>query len=189
MNRQEIMEILAEYSVIRDGHFVLTSGRHTDRFLLCNQLTMYPDITKKLVSQLAQKVKPFQPNVIVGPAMGGVILAYELASILGSRAMFAEKQSDETMALKRGFVLDEDDRVFIIEDAVSTGGSVRKVIDAVKSTQAQLLGVAALFDRTSGQVDFDGVPFLSLMEINITSYDQDDCPLCRAGLPLIKPKS
>lgn len=188
MNNQEILTLLTELHVLREGHFLLTSGRHSDRFLLCSQLTMHPDATEELIKELAIKIRDLKPTVVIGPAMGGVILAYELARALGCRAMFAEKEGDK-MAMKRGFVLTEEDRVVIIEDAVSTGGSIRKVVEVVEQSPATLVGVAALFDRTAGQVEFNGVPFVSLMEIEISSYDPEHCPLCLANQPLLKPKS
>jgi orotate phosphoribosyltransferase len=188
MKKAEILTLLTNLHVLREGHFLLTSGRHSDRFLLCSQLTMHPDSTELLIQELAPRVAALKPTVILGPAMGGVILAYELARALGCRAMFAEKDG-EKMAMKRGFVLTEEDRVVIIEDAVSTGGSIRKVVDVVQQSPSTLVGVAALFDRTAGQVQFEGVPFISLMEIEITSYEPDQCPLCQANHPLVKPKS
>lgn len=188
MKQDEIISLLRKLDVLRDGHFLLTSGRHSDQFLLCSQLTMHPDATEKLLRLLAPKVEALDPDIIIGPAMGGVILAYELARILGCCAMFAEKDGDQ-MAMKRGFTLTKQDRVVIIEDAVSTGGSIRKVIDLVQNSPAELVGVAALFDRTGGKVSFDGVPFVSLMTMEIESYAAEDCPLCQKQIPLSKPKS
>jgi len=190
MNDEQIVVKLQELGVLRQGHFKLTSGRHSDQFLLCSQLTMQPTETTKMIGLLATKVRAagLRPNVIVGPAMGGVILAYEMARALGCRAMFAEKEG-EGMALKRGFSLTAGDKVLVIEDAVSTGGSIEKVLDCLKETEAELLGVAVLFDRTKGQVLFDGKPPIALLELSIASWDPADCPLCQAGIELILPKA
>ncbi len=188
MKREKMMQQLVDLHVLREGHFLLTSGRHSDRFLLCSQLTMHPEATERFVRQLAPEVAALKPTVIVGPAMGGVILAYELARAVGCKAMFAEKDG-EKMAMKRGFTLTSEDRVVIIEDAVSTGGSIRKVVEVIQQSPSTLVGVAALFDRTGGKIQFEGVPFISLMEIEITSYDPSDCPLCQEHKPLIQPKS
>ena len=190
MSHEEILELFQSIGVLRHGHFHLTSGRHSDRFLLCSQLTMHPDATERIISAVAAKVieSGLQPNLIVGPAMGGIILAYELARKLGCRAMFAEKEG-EGMAMKRGFVLQETDRVLIIEDAVSTGGSVRKVVDIVEESPAELIGVAVLIDRTMGQVNFGKVPLVSLMQMQIESWTADECPLCQQGTPLVFPKA
>ena len=187
---QDILDLLKRLNVLREGHFHLTSGRHSDRFLLCSQLTMYPQETKKIMQELAQRVRDagLNPTVIVGPAMGGVILAYELASCLGEcRAIFTEKEGDG-MSLKRGFELKDDDRILVVEDAVSTGGSVQKAIDCLKDKPGELIGVAILFDRTKGKVNF-GVPLVSLMDIEITSWDPAECPLCKTQEPLIFPKA
>ena len=139
---------------------------------------------------LAQKVQQsgIAPNVIIGPAMGGVILAYEMARQLCCQAMYTEKDGD-AMALKRGFTLTAADRVLVVEDAVSTGGSVSKALAAIRKTAAQLVGVALLFDRTMGQITFDDLPVISLLQLDIPSWDAADCPLCRSGMPLIAPKA
>ena len=190
MSHDDILELFRSINVLRQGHFHLTSGRHSDRFLLCSQLTMHPEATERIVNEIAVKVvaSGVQPNLIIGPAMGGIILAYELARILGCRAMFAEKEGDG-MAMKRGFVLQETDKVLIIEDAVSTGGSVRKVVDIVEASPAELVGVAVLIDRTMGQLCFGDVPFISLLQMQIDSWTAEECPLCQQGVPLVYPKA
>jgi len=187
---QDILKRISELGVLKQGHFLLTSGRHSDRFLLSSQLTVYPQETAWILGLLAQQVQQaqWQPSVVIGPAMGGVILAYELAKALGCRAMYAEKEG-EGMALKRGFTLTAADKVLVVEDTISTGGSVQKVVDIVAQSPAELVGVAVLFDRTKGQVTFAGKPPLALLQLEMVSWLPEDCPLCRQGVPVVAPKS
>ena len=189
MTSDEILNVLWELGVLRQGHFLLTSGRHSDRFLLSSQLTMHPTRTQTLIGLLAQKVRAegYSPNVVIGPAMGGVILAYEMARALGCRAMYVEKDG-EGMALRRGFTLNADDRVLVVEDAVSTGGSVQKTLDVVEASAATLLATAVLFDRTKGEVRFAGKAPISLLELDIPAWLPEECPLCKEGIPLVAPK-
>ncbi|MCL2548246.1 MAG: orotate phosphoribosyltransferase, partial [Symbiobacteriaceae bacterium] len=181
VNNEEILVLMERLGVLRYGHFLLTSGRHSDRFLLSSQLTMYPNQTQALIGLLAHKVLQagLHPTVVIGPAMGGIILAYEMARTLGCQGMYAEKDG-EGMALKRGFTLNASDTVLIVEDAVSTGGSVQKVIDALQIHAAEILGVAVLFDRSHGQVTFAGRPPIALLNLDIQSWLPEECPLCQA---------
>ncbi|MCL5677253.1 MAG: orotate phosphoribosyltransferase, partial [Firmicutes bacterium] len=132
-------------------------------------------------------------NTVAGPAMGGVILAYEVARALGARAIFAEKVekpegAEPAMAFKRGFVLRPGERVLVVEDAVTTGGSIRQVMDAVQAAGGQVVAVGAVVDRSAGTVDF-GVPFKALLTLDVPSYLSGDCPQCRAGILLVRPKA
>ncbi|MEW6724863.1 MAG: orotate phosphoribosyltransferase [Bacillota bacterium] len=186
MNRDEVIDILKHTGVLLQGHFLLTSGRHSAQFLQCSQLFQNPRAAAPLVAEL---VKPLdgQIDTVVGPAMGGVILAYEAARALGARAIYTEKESGR-MVLKRGFFLQPGERVLVVEDAVTTGGSVRQTMEAVAATGAEMVGAAALVDRSGGRVSL-GVPFRALVTLDIPSYEPDDCPLCRAGIPLSRPKA
>ncbi|MGE5653398.1 MAG: orotate phosphoribosyltransferase [Bacillota bacterium] len=187
--QQQWLDRLVELGVLRQGHFLLTSGRHSDRFMLLSQLFQYPDACQEFADALAAKLPWQNIDVVIGPAMGGVILAYEVAKALkGPRAIYAEKTDGPEMALKRGFMLRPGERVVVVEDAISTGGSINKVIQLVRQSEAELVGAAALVDRTGGQIDL-GIPFVSLISLTVESYASDSCPLCQAGLPLIKPKS
>ena len=189
MTEMELIELLTDIQVLRQGHFLLTSGRHSDRFLLSSQLTMHPKATATLIQLLAQKVRKLglQPTVVIGPAMGGVILAYEMARQLECKAFYAEKEGSG-MALKRGFTLLPEDRILLIEDAISTGGSLNKVITALEAYREQIQAVAVLFDRTKGETNFGVIPLVSLLELEIPSWEEQDCPLCKQGIPLVAPK-
>ncbi len=183
------LDRLVELGVLRQGHFLLTSGRHSDRFMLLSQLFQHPAAGQEFAAALAAKLPWPEIDVVIGPAMGGVILAYEVARALeGPLAIYAEKTEGDAMALKRGFTLRPGERVLVVEDAISTGGSINKVIQLVRQSDAELVGAAALVDRTGGRIDL-GVPFVSLISLTVDSYEPTDCPLCQAGLPLVKPKN
>jgi len=178
--------VFAETGVILEGHFLLTSGRHSNRFMQCSQLLQYPEYVETVGSNMASPFREEGIETVIGPAMGGVVLAYEVARQLGARAIYAEPEGSN-MVLRRGFKVDRGERVLVVEDAVSTGGSVQKVIDLLHSLAAEPIGVSVIFDRSSGKVDF-GLPTSSVFAMEIESYDPDDCPMCKEGIPLEKPK-
>lgn len=183
----EVLAILRETGVLREGHFLLTSGLHSDRFLLLAQVLQYPEHTERLCREMAAPFQGEGVEVVVGPAVGGVLLAYEVARALGARAIFAEKAEGGGMALRRGFQLRPGERVLVVEDAISTGGSVRKVLDAIAPYQPKVVGVSALVDRSGGAVDF-GVPTRAVLTMTFPAWQPEECPLCRAGVELIRPK-
>ena len=178
---------LRAWGVLREGHFLLTSGRHSPRFLLFAPAFSLPTAAEELGSAIAELYRGEGIETVVGPAMGGVILAHEVARALGVRSIYAEKDGDR-MALRRGFALREGERVLVVEDAVSTGGSVQKVLEICRAAKADIAGVGIIADRTAGRVDL-GVPMRALLEIEVPSYPSHDCPLCRAGRELVRPKA
>lgn len=183
-----VLAVLRETGALMEGHFQLTSGRHSGKFLLMAQALQWPEHTADLCRQLAALYRDDPVDVVVGPAVGGIIIAYEVARHFpGARAVFAEKDGDG-MVLRRGFGIRPGERVLVVEDAVSTGGSVQKVIDALQPFEPHFVGVGALVDRSSGRVQFAGMPFRSVLTLDVPSYDPADCPLCRDGAPLIQPK-
>ncbi len=186
-NEADLIELLKQTGVIMEGHFLLTSGRHSGCFLQCSQLLQYPQHAEKFCRLMAEPFQNRQIDTVIGPAMGGVILAYETARALGARALFAERTDGGEMVLRRGFQIKAGEKVLVVEDAVSTGGSVRKVIDLLNRIGSEITGVSVLIDRTSGNVDF-GVPMQALLSLEIESFAPEDCPLCREGLSLQKPK-
>ncbi len=186
-SRDEVLALLRQLGVYREGHFLLTSGRHSPAFFLFSQAFSYPAQAERLGRAVASLFSDERVETVIGPAMGGVILAHEVARALGVRSIYAEK-ADGGMVLKRGFTLQPGERVLIVEDAVTTGGSVRKVLDTVRATGATVLGVGAVVDRSSGGNPFD-VDFRSLLRMEVPSYEPQDCPLCQEGVPLISPKA
>ncbi len=186
MNDQMIIDLLKKTGVIMEGHFLLTSGRHSSRFLQCSQLMQHPEYAGALCRLMAEPFRGEGVETVIGPAMGGVILAYEVARALGAKAIYAEP-SEGKMVLRRGFKIEAGEKVLIVEDAVSTGGSVQKVIDLLKSNEAEIIGVAVIVDRTAGNLNL-GIPTAALLQMQIESFEPEACPLCQAGQPLQKPK-
>jgi len=187
MTEQRILDLYRSTGVLLDGHFKLTSGKHSPMFLQCSQIMQYPDKAGPLADELATKLRGIEADAVIGPAMGGIILAYEVGRALGKRAIFAERQ-DGTMTLRRGFRIKPGERFIVVEDAISTGGSVREVIDVVKERGGEVVAVGSLVDRSGGKVDF-GVPAATMVTLEVPAYAPDECPLCRAGVPLTLPKS
>jgi orotate phosphoribosyltransferase len=187
LTREEIIKLFTDTGVLKTGHFLLTSGRHSDRYMQCAQLLQYPDAAEKACSELAQKFKGMDIQTVIGPALGGILVSYEVARVLKARSIFAERENG-VMTLRRGFTLKPGEKVLVVEDVVTTGGSVKEVIDLAKAHGADVLAVGALVDRSGGRVDF-GVPAHYLLEMEIKSYLPEECPLCKQGVPAIKPGS
>ncbi len=185
--REQWIARLKEWGVLREGHFLLTSGRHSPGFLLFAPAFSLPPAAEELGSAIAEMYRGQGIETVVGPAMGGVILAHEVARALGVRSIYAEKDGDR-MTLRRGFSLRAGERVLVVEDAVSTGGSVQKVLEICRAANADIVGVGIIADRTAGKVDL-GAPLRALLELEVPSYPADDCPLCRVGRELTRPKA
>lgn len=169
----------------QEGHFQLTNGQHTNTFLQCAHLVRNPNQTQKICSQLAQLCKNSGAQVVIGPALGGMIFGYEVSRILGLSFLYTERK-DKAMTMRRGFSLAPGTKVLIIEDMVTTGGSVREIIQVVKALGGEVVLVGALADRSGGKVDF-GLPFVHLISYNVEKWDPAQCPLCQQGLPIEKP--
>lgn len=184
--RNEVAEILSASGAWLKGHFLLTSGLHSDQFLIMARAFERPAWGRRLGQLVAALFQSDGVEAVVGPAMGGVILAYEVAAALGARALFTEKSEGE-MALKRGFRLTAGERVLVVEDAVSTGGSVKRVLEHLKGHPAEVVGVGAVADRSDGKVDFE-LPFRAAWSLTVHQWSAAECPLCALGEPLRRPK-
>jgi orotate phosphoribosyltransferase len=180
-----VLEILEETGAYLKGHFLLTSGLHSGEFFQCAQLMQYPERTALLCGKLAEYWDADKVDVVVGPATGGILLAYELARFLKARALYAEPTESKEMQLKRGFKIRPGERAVVVDDVITTGGSVKKVIDIVRQRGAEVLGVAALVDR-SGGASF-GVRLTALVSVELPNFPAEECPLCKKGLPLEDP--
>ncbi|NLY73958.1 MAG: orotate phosphoribosyltransferase [Firmicutes bacterium] len=187
MEEKEILEILRETKVLREGHFRLTSGRHSKKYMQCAQVLQYPKFTERLCEELARRFKGHEVHAVVAPAIGGIIIAYEVAKVLGVRALFTERE-DGKMTFRRGFELDEDENVLIVEDVITTGGSVQEVMEAVRERGANVCGVGILVNRSVGKVNF-GVHTEFLISIEIETWEPEECPLCKEGVPITRPGS
>jgi len=189
INKDEIMRRFEEAGAIQKGHFKLTSGVHSDAYIQCAQVMQYPDFIHNLCSELGKKFKGEDIDVIVGPAIGAIIMAHVMAMVLGPwvRAIFTERENGK-MTLRRSFEIKKGEKVLVVEDITTTGSSAREVIDIVKSRQAEVVGVGALIDRSGGQVDF-GIRYEKLLTIKMNTYEPDNCPLCKKEIPITKPGS
>ncbi|MCL2415903.1 MAG: orotate phosphoribosyltransferase [Defluviitaleaceae bacterium] len=183
-----VEEILKDSGVLlTNGHFLLTSGRHSAEYMQCAKIQQYPwyvtELTEILVSSFAEA--GITADMVVCPAVGGIIIGYELARQLKIRNAFAERENG-VMTLRRSFAIPAGARVIVAEDVITTGGSVCEVIKLVKDAGAELVGVALLVDRSNGKIDF-GVKTIAAYTAEITSYTPEECPICKAGeIPLVK---
>jgi orotate phosphoribosyltransferase len=184
----EVIEILRKTGVIREGHYRLTSGLHTNLFLLSSMIQQYPSHLARIADAMAAPFRDKGITLVAGPAIGGVILAYEVARAIGARAIFAEKVGDGRMALRRGFHVSRGEPTLVVEDALSTGGSVRKVMDALLPYGAEIVGASVIIDRSGGGVDL-GVPLHALITMTVPMWNAAECPLCRAGSQVLDPKA
>ncbi|HEY8416644.1 MAG TPA: orotate phosphoribosyltransferase [Limnochordales bacterium] len=177
------MEILLASGAVLRGHFLLTSGQHSDMYVEKFRLLERPDLTEPVLRRLADRFRDAGVEVVLGPAVGGIIVAYEMARQLGVRAIFAERQWGH-LTLRRGFQLRPGERCLVVEDVVTTGGSVREALAVARRHGAHVVGVAVLADRSGGQALDFGVPVEYLVSLNVPHWEPDRCPLCRAGVPL-----
>ncbi|AAD35418.1 orotate phosphoribosyltransferase [Thermotoga maritima MSB8] len=182
-----IKEILEKTGALMEGHFILSSGKHSSRYVQCARLFEFPEYGDVVGEELAKLLKKYDVETVVGPAMGGVILSYVVARYLKARSLFAERENG-VMKLRRGFFVKPGEKVAVVEDVVTTGGSVKEVIELLKEYGANVVCVGSIIDRSGGKVDF-GVPFESLLKLDLPVYDPEDCPLCKQGIPAEKPGS
>ena len=185
MTEKEVKDILVKTNAIMDGHFLLTSGLHSPHYVEKFNVLQHPKYTEKLCQAMAEKFKDANIETVVGPVTGGIILAHETGKALGTRAIFTERV-DGKMTFRRGFSLHEGERVLIVEDIVTTGGSIKEVIDVVKSYKAIPVAVSMLVDRSGGKADFGDVPSTALLKMNVETYKPEDCPLCKKNIPITK---
>ena len=186
---EEVMKKFEQAGAIQKGHFKLTSGVHSDTYIQCAQIMQHPEFMHNLCSELGKKFRGDDIDVIVGPAIGGIIMAHVMARVLGPwvRAIFTERENSK-MTLRRSFEIKEGEKVLVVEDVTTTGSSVREVIDIVNSRQGKVVGVGVLIDRSGGKVDF-GIKTEKLLTVDIKTYLPEECPLCKKGIPVVKPGS
>ena len=185
MDKSEILRIFKSTGVMQEGHFLLTSGRHSDKYMQCAKLFQNANISEIFAKELAGKFEGV--DIVIGPAVGGIILAYEVSRQLKVKNIFAERQNG-AMTLRRGFEIPQGANVLVVEDVVTTGGSVKEVIALVQEKGANVIGVGSIVDRSNGQVDF-GVPFEAVLSMEVVSFEPESCPLCEGGTPAVKPGS
>ncbi len=193
MKAQDVRTLFEEAQALLSGHFILSSGNHSNQYLQCALVTQYPGMASQLAEALAESYKDQNVQVVLGPALGGVVIAQEVAQALyrlgqkGVRALFCERV-DGRMTLRRGFSLKPGERVLAVEDVITTGGSVKEAINLAKSFEAEVIGVGTFVDRSSESPQL-GAPLTALLKVEAEIYPSQNCPLCQAGVEAVKPGS
>lgn len=182
---RESIEVLKECEAFLEGHFLLSSGRHSGAYCQMAYLQQYPDKCAEVMAHVAEKLKDTDVDVIVGPAMGGIVYAYELGRQLGKRAIFTERENN-VMTLRRGFEIQKGEKVLITEDVVTTGKSSMETAKVIEELGGEVVGIACIVDRRVNEIF---CPVYSAMQLEIATYEADECPLCKEGIPLVKPGS
>ncbi|HKP85877.1 MAG TPA: orotate phosphoribosyltransferase [Blastocatellia bacterium] len=184
---EHLLSILQETGALLEGHFQLTSGLHSPRYLQCALVLQHPQHAEWVGRQLAAHFAGHQISAVIAPAIGGIVVAHETARAAGCRALFTEREAG-AMTLRRGFRIPPGERVLVVEDVVTTGGSTRETIEAVTKAGGEVVGAGSIVDRSGGAVDV-GVPRVALITLDVPTYDPADCPLCREGSVAVKPGS
>ncbi|WP_441561462.1 orotate phosphoribosyltransferase [Colibacter massiliensis] len=185
LSEAEVRALLVETEAVLEGHFLLTSGLHSPLYVEKFNVLQHPEYTEKLCRELAERFKNKRVQTVMGPMTGGILLAHEVGKALGTRAIFTEREKGK-MTLRRGFRIEPGERVLIVEDIVTTGGSVKEVVDVVKAAGGDIVGVGLLVDRSGGKAEF-GVPqkdIQALLHLTVPTYEPAACPLCAAGTVL-----
>jgi len=188
LTEAELWGLFETTGAVLKGHFLLSSGLHSPVYIQCAKLLQHPDLAERVCRALAGKVRGLGPvQAVVGPALGGIVVAYELARALGVRGMFAERDNGR-MCLRRGFEVSPGERVLIAEDVVTTGRSSLEVAEVVRAAGGNPVGIACLVDRRPDATE-PKLPVISLLRIELETFSPEECPLCREGIPLVKPGS
>lgn len=188
LTQEQALDCYRQTGAILKGHFKLTSGRHSDTYMQSAKLFIDTKQSERVCKALAEKLAGEKIDIVVSPAVGGILMGYEVARQLGVPNIFAERENGE-MTLRRGFSVEPGAKVLVVEDVVTTGGSVKEVVKLVQGLGAQVVAVASLVDRSNGAVDF-GVKYVNLISMEVVSYEPEECPLCKEGkLELVKPGS
>jgi orotate phosphoribosyltransferase len=182
-----ILDRFRRVGALLEGHFRLTSGLHSSGYLQCALVLQHPREAEACGAAIAERVRSLGAQAVLSPALGGIVIGQEVARALGVRAIFAERQ-DGTLTLRRGFTLSPGEKVLVVEDVVTTGGSTRETIEVARAAGAQVVAAAAIIDRSGGQQQID-VPFQALATVSLPTYAPESCPLCAAGQPIVKPGS
>ena len=187
MTEQEIKDMLIDSGALLEGHFRLTSGLHADRYIQCARVLQYPARAERLGRAAAADWQNSDIDAVIGPALGGVVFSYVTAAALGVRSLFSERKQGQ-MELRRGFDIQPGERILVVEDVVTTGGSVQEVLDLIQDYEVEVAGITAIVDRSGGGVDFT-FPFQPLLELEIGAVEPEDCPQCHQGLEISRPGS
>ena len=187
MHESEVLALFRQLGALLEGHFRLSSGLHSSGYLQCALVLQHPRDASALGEALAQLVRPWSATCTLAPALGGIVIGHEVARALDVRSLFAERQ-EGTLTLRRGFTLSPDDRVLVVEDVVTTAGSTRETIAVAERAGAQVVGACAIVDRSGGTHGLE-LPFAALLPMQLPLYSESECPMCKAGTPIVKPGS
>lgn len=185
--REQVLDIFRETKALLEGHFQLTSGLHSNQYFQCAKVLQYPKYLHLLCGEIAKHFEYAEIEVVISPAIGGVVVGTEVGRMLQARTVFAERK-DGKMELRRGFELRPGERVLAVEDVVTTGGSLFEIVDLIKKANATLAGVGYIVDRSNGKVTFDAKHF-SVLQMDVVAHKPDECPMCKQGSPVTKPGS
>lgn len=188
MEKQNILDIFLKTNALLNGHFLLTSGRHSNQYFQCALVLQYPAYNELICNKIADFFKDFEIDVVISPAIGGIIVGQEVARLMNKKSIFAERE-DKKLVLRRGFSIEEGKKYLVCEDVVTTGGSVFEVMDIVRNQGGIVAGVGFIVDRSNNNVQF-GVPQFSTLQLEVVSYHAEECPLCLENkIPVVKPGS
>lgn len=188
LTRDQLLAIFRKTNALQRGHFELSSGLHSGHYFQCAQFLQHPQLAARVCREIARRFRAKRPTVVIGPAIGGIIVAYEVARALGVRALYTERV-DAELQLRRGFMVTPKDRVLIVEDVVTTGESARKVAELVEGLGAKVVGIAAIVDRSGGRVKLSRWKSEQLFVLDFGNFKPKACPLCKEQLPLTHPGS
>jgi orotate phosphoribosyltransferase len=189
MEQNDALSLFRRAGAYLEGHFRLTSGLHSPGYMQSALVLQNPADAAALGSALASKLKDLRPDAVLSPALGGIVIGHEVARALGVRALFAERSgTPPALGLRRGFTLTPGERVLVVEDVLTTGGSTRETIEVARAAGADVVGAAAIADRSGGTINF-GLPYKTLITLSLPTYDEERCPLCAQGIPSVKPGS
>jgi orotate phosphoribosyltransferase len=188
MTSNEIISTYERVEALLRGHFLLSSGLHSDAYLQSEKVMMFPKVASDVIAPLVGMLKDIKFDTVVSPAIGGIRFGYELGRQVNKRTIFTERV-DGSMALRRGFEVTQGERVIIAEDVITTGKSTRECMAAVESLGAVVVAIVSIIDRSNGTADFGDIPFFPLAKIEVMSYEPDSCPMCKAGGKPVKPGS
>ena len=187
MTEQAVIGLFKKYNALLSGHFKLSSGLHSGNYLQCALVLENPRVARRLGKAIAERFKDEGITAVAGPAIGGIVIAHEVAAALNVKCIFGERE-DGAMKLRRGFFVEPDDKVVIVEDVITTGGSLKELAKVISDSGAKVAGAASIIDRSEKKIDF-GVRQESLAKLDVKTFDPAACPLCRSGAPITKPGS
>jgi len=187
MEKENILELFKMTGALQHGHFRLTSGLHSPEYFQCARVLQHPQYNELLCGEIARHFHDWRIELVIAPAIGGIMVGQEVARQMRVRGIFAERE-DKSMSIRRGFEVKQGERVLVCEDVVTTGGSVQEVVDLVKNAGATVVGVASVVNRSRAPVNF-GAEFFSLLKMEVPTYQPESCPLCKENVPIVKPGS